>query len=75
MTAEEFKAIRRELGLSSAQLAAVLNVNARTIRRWEDGTGLPPNPIAVRVMDWFLRGYRPPEWPEELRGWTRVKKD
>jgi len=32
--------------------------------RWEDAGLRPPNPIACRVLDWMLRGWRPPEWPE-----------
>lgn len=65
MTPSEFKTARRELGLSASELGRILNTDPRTIRKWEreDGTR-PPNPIACRNMEWFLAGYRPPEWPK-----------
>ena len=67
MTPAEFRAARHELGLTLDQLGAILATNPRTVRRWEkdDGTR-PPNPIACRVLEWMLDGYRPPEWPEAL---------
>lgn len=64
MTPAEFKEARRELGLTAAALGHILDTNPRTIRKWEldDGTR-PPNPIACRVLEWMLNGYRPPEFP------------
>lgn len=64
MKANEFKSARSSLGLSAAEMANILNVNPRTIRKWEidDGTR-PPNATAVRVVEWMLAGYRPPQWP------------
>ncbi|MCR9060615.1 MAG: hypothetical protein NXI02_24985 [Rhodobacteraceae bacterium] len=65
MTPSEFKRARQQLGLSAAQLGVVLNTDPRTVRRWEDETGMrPPNPIACRVLEWMLAGYRPPEFPD-----------
>lgn len=63
MTPSQFKAARHTLNLSAEGMADILNVNARTVRRWEyeDGTR-PPNPIACRVVEWMLAGWRPPEW-------------
>jgi len=57
MTPQEFKEARRQLGLSQAELGKILNVNPRTIRKWEhdDGTR-PPNPIACQVLLWMLNG-------------------
>ncbi len=67
MSPEQFKSARHELGLSLSQLAAILNVDDRTIRKWEapedTNSARPPNPIAVRVVQWMLAGYRPPQWP------------
>jgi DNA-binding transcriptional regulator YiaG len=67
VTPQEFKEARRKLGLTLSELAAILNVDSRTIRRWEAEesveTSRPPNPVAVRVMEWMLDGYRPPQWP------------
>ena len=38
MTPETFKCIRKKLGMTQTQLAAVLRVeDIRTIRRWETG--------------------------------------
>lgn len=62
MTPHEFKAARQELGLSQSELADILNVNPRTVRKWErDDDTRPPNPIACRVLMWMLNGYQPPE--------------
>lgn len=67
MTPTEFRAARHTLGLTLAQLARILNVDPRTVRRWEAGptveSGRPPNPVACRVLEWMLKGWRPPEWP------------
>ena len=66
MTPDEFKAARKTLGLSAAQLGSILDTDPRTVRRWEDESGTrPPNPIACRVLEWMLDGYRPPNWPHE----------
>ena len=70
MTPEKFKKARNALGLSGNQLAHILNVDERTVRRWEQppGTGgRDPSPTACRVVEWMLDGYTPPEWPETLR--------
>lgn len=69
MTPTEFKQARHALGLSGQQLATILNVDARNVRRWEAGER-PPNPIAVRVLGWMIDGYRPPQWPQEPH-WAR----
>ena len=62
MTPEEFRKARKRLNLSQTQLGKILGVNPRTVRKWEhdDGTR-PPNPIAIRVLEWMLNGYEPPE--------------
>lgn len=54
-----FGQMRKRLGLSGAQLARILNVDPRTIRKWEaeDGsTARDPNPVAVRVLEWMVNG-------------------
>lgn len=64
MTPAQFKKARQTLGLSQSQLAHILNTDPRTVRRWEQDDGTrPPNPIACRVIEWMLDGYKPPEWP------------
>lgn len=55
------------LGLSGKQLAEIMGVDVRTVRRWEEIGGRQPSPTAVRVVQWMLDGFRPPEWPDELR--------
>ncbi|MEP1521995.1 helix-turn-helix transcriptional regulator [Ascidiaceihabitans sp.] len=64
-----FKAARKNLGLTLAELSRILDVDARTIRKWEAdenaSTGRRPNPVACRAMSWMLDGYRPKEWPKE----------
>lgn len=68
MTPEDFKAARRKLGLTQAELGHILDTNPSTIRRWEmpedNATARPPNPVAARVMGWMLAGFRPPQWPQ-----------
>ena len=65
MSPAQFRENRRRLGLTQAQLGRIIDTDPRTVRRWEDDTGLrPPNPIACRVLDWMLHGWLPPEWPE-----------
>ena len=80
-TSRDFKKARHDLNLSVTELARILNSNIRTIRKWEqdensfqDGSPRPPNPIACRVLQWMLDGYRPPEWPEKLWHEEREKK-
>lgn len=67
MTPEQFRKARQSLGLSISQMAEILGINPRTVRRWEEGDALPPNPTASRVMQWMLDGFRPPEWPDKLK--------
>ncbi|RYH04143.1 hypothetical protein EU805_01870 [Salipiger sp. IMCC34102] len=67
MSPSEFKAARIALRLTQGDLATILGVDGRTVRRWEAEDGSrPPNPIAARVLEWMKAGYRPPEWPEKL---------
>jgi DNA-binding transcriptional regulator YiaG len=67
MTPEQFKAGRKSLGLSVTQLAHILNTAPDTVRKWElpdyRSTARGISPVAQRVMQWMMTGYRPPEWP------------
>ncbi|MEO0380918.1 MAG: helix-turn-helix transcriptional regulator [Pseudomonadota bacterium] len=69
MTHDEFKAGRKALGLTQAELGAVLDTAPQTIRKWEmpprNSTARSVNPVAARVMQWMLDGYRPPEFPNK----------
>lgn len=49
MTADEFREARHRLGLSGAAMAAELESDLRTIRRWESGERAVPGPAAAFV--------------------------
>jgi len=67
-TSQDFQKARQQLGLSQSELGRILNTDGRTVRKWETRgdakTARDPNPIACRVMEWMLAGWRPPEFPE-----------
>lgn len=67
MTPAEIKQARQSLGLSVAQLAALLETDPQTIRRMEQSetanTFRRPAPRMVRLLRAYLSGYRPPDWP------------
>ena len=66
VTPAKFKEHRYDLALTQEELGHILNVNGRTIRKWETDDGTRPvNPIAIRVMEWMIAGYRPPEFPKD----------
>lgn len=59
MTGEEFKRIRREAGLSLAELAAVLRIDdVRTLRRYEDGERPVSGPVSL-IMEMIGAGELP----------------
>jgi len=69
MTPAQFKEARHKLGLTGTQLAKILAVSPRTVRKWEavdKSTSRKPNPGACLIMQWMLDGWRPPEWPHKL---------
>lgn len=49
MTPAEFKAIRVGLGLSQANIAAVVGRDTRTVQRWEGGVTPIPVLVAEKV--------------------------
>lgn len=53
MNPSEFAAIRWLLGLEVEELSARLDVNERTIRRWEQGDAPIPDGVVVEVQEWF----------------------
>ena len=60
MSPQEFRTIRRALGLSAEGCARVLGVSAgRTIRRWEAGSREIPGPV-LRLMHLLNRGWVEP---------------
>jgi DNA-binding transcriptional regulator YiaG len=59
MTPQQFKEARQSLSLTQSQLGDILDVNKRTIRKWETLEGpnaRQPHPTACRVMQWILDG-------------------
>jgi DNA-binding transcriptional regulator YiaG len=79
LTSEEFKAGRKALGLSVYELGHILNTTPDTVRKWEmpdhRNTARGPNPVAQRVLQWMLDGYRPPEWPSDTDSSERATDD
>lgn len=49
MTPDEFAAARAALGMTQAQLAAALESDLRTVRRWEAGERAIPGPVRVAL--------------------------
>jgi len=68
----EFKEARRKLGLSQRELGALLNTSPVTIRKWEtdaeNSSSRKPNPVASKVMQWLLEGFRPADFPSSNKG-------
>ena len=50
---------RKELGLSINELADVIGVNERTVRRWENGD--IETPYAITVLLWYMVEYGIPK--------------
>lgn len=67
MTPEQIKAARAALGLTQSQLAAMLDTDGQTVRRMEMPEGArthrKPAVRMVRLLQAYLDGYRPPDWP------------
>ena len=67
MTPEEFREARLRLGLSVAQLADMLGVSHQHARRMtigpDKGAHRPINPTVTRLLQAYLEGYRPHDWP------------
>lgn len=67
MLPAEIKLARHKLGLSVADLARLLDTDAQTVRRMEQrddaSTFRKPAPRMVRLIEAYLAGYRPSDWP------------
>ena len=68
MTPDDLREARRALGLTQAQLAAMLDTDMQSVRRMEmapeRSTARPPPPRVVRLLRAYLDGYRPGDWPQ-----------
>jgi DNA-binding transcriptional regulator YiaG len=67
MTPDEIRKARETLGLTQAQLGAMLETDGQSIRRCEmpagASTARQPAPRMVRLIRAYLAGYRPDDWP------------
>lgn len=73
MTPAEFRAARLSLGLTQAQLAAVMGYAAynRVSPRDIEGGRRRPSQAAIRLLRALLDGWRPSDWPNALGRETR----
>lgn len=67
MNHRDLKQARKALGLSLAQMAAMLGISPELARRMETAPGAgrarPITETAERLIAAYLAGYRPPDWP------------
>jgi transcriptional regulator with XRE-family HTH domain len=62
-TAEQFRQARKSLGLSQQQLGALVGYPRKmTVSDWETERNPIPPPVA-RLLQAYLDGYRPKDWP------------
>ena len=70
MTHEEIKLARQALGLSLSEFAEMLDTDPTTTRRLEmaphNSTARQPAPRMVRLIQAYLDGYRPTDWPIDI---------
>lgn len=65
MKSEEFYQAKKTLNLTFAEISQIMGTDCRTVAAWASSKETRQvNPIAARVMQWMLDGYRPPEWPK-----------
>ena len=71
MQPDEFKGARERLGLSLSQMADMLGLSVEQVRRMEFPEGAsqrrPVMDQTRRLLQAYLDGYRPPDWPTESR--------
>lgn len=69
MSPEQLKQVRHDLGLSLAQLAPLLDTDEKSLRCMEadprSSMFREPPPRLVRLLEAYLIGYRPPDWPQD----------
>jgi len=68
MTYQEIKAARHALGLSVRDFGRMLDTDGSTIRKMEfppdKSQHRKPAPRMVRLIEAYLSGYRPDDWPK-----------
>ncbi len=64
---DQIKEARSNLGLTQHQLGKLLDTDGQTIRRMEMAPGAStfrkPAPRMIRLIQAYLEGYRPADWP------------
>jgi DNA-binding transcriptional regulator YiaG len=60
MTPDQFRAALADLGLSQVGFARLALVDARTVRRWCDGTRAVPGPVVALLS--FMRDNSTQGW-------------
>jgi transcriptional regulator with XRE-family HTH domain len=77
MKPHEFKEARHKLGLSLNQMADMLGLQSNHVRRLEfpeeSNQRRPVMEQTRRLLQAYLEGYRPPDWPTESRRPGRPK--
>ncbi|EAU45102.1 helix-turn-helix domain-containing protein [Salipiger bermudensis] len=67
MTPAEIREARELLGLTQAELGRLLETDGQTVRRMEMDPGAStfrkPAPRMVRLIEAYLQGYHPADWP------------
>lgn len=51
--AENLKLLRKERGVGQAELAAILNISAKTVSHWETGYTEPSVTQLIQLADYF----------------------
>jgi hypothetical protein len=71
MTPDQIRKARGQLGLTQAQMAEMLDTDAQSVRRWEmqpeasTHRSIPAR--AGRLINAYLGGYRPEDWPTQSK--------
>lgn len=73
MTPQEIKEARKHLGLTQSRMGALLDTTDRVVRAMESDPASSqhrlPAPRMVRLIQAYLSGYRPIDWPVGRDGW------
>ena len=64
MTGEEIRNARKQLGLTQAEFAVVMGFSSRPYISDVEAGRYELSPTALRLLQAYLSGYRPADWPE-----------
>lgn len=68
----DVKSVREQLGLTQQQLAAVMGYGDKARVSELERNARQPSPAAERLLEAYLSGYRPSDWPPQI---SSVQKD